>query len=333
MIKNSIHGFNQAEAVNLKLTNDDLLILRWFVDFCPKMILAKVDGRLYWWINYNYLLECCPILDKQPKALSRFNINRLLSAKVLERITRKNAPEIKHKSGITAWFTFGENYIKLNTILQATPNPNGAGAVFNSNSASAGANKPTAVADIFLPNQGYKNTFEQGYKNTPEQGYKNTPNNSNNDICIKDNSNHGRARARVSAFDMVCYQTLKNEIPTLINNVQAFPPQFNATEVANRIKRSGYLQTHPKTTQWLIMNYEKILANRYDDRLTEISLVSSEELNDIVNLATSQAEERLKKVIEEQAEPIDIDPEPPPDSPDYPAWVARDFNKQMQKRG
>ena len=63
-MKYTIEGFNQAKAVELGLCVADLIILRWFVDFAgtEKMVKRIIDGKEYYWIKYEGLLEDLPML-------------------------------------------------------------------------------------------------------------------------------------------------------------------------------------------------------------------------------------------------------------------------------
>ena len=67
-LKFTIQGFNQLEAIKLGLTNDDLTVLRWFIDFratgkMEKNYIEKVNDMGHW-VNYATLAESLPILLK-----------------------------------------------------------------------------------------------------------------------------------------------------------------------------------------------------------------------------------------------------------------------------
>lgn len=72
-MKYTIEGFNQAKAVELGLCVADLIILRWFVDFAgtEKMVKRIIDGKEYYWIKYEGLLEDLPILSITKDTLYR----------------------------------------------------------------------------------------------------------------------------------------------------------------------------------------------------------------------------------------------------------------------
>lgn len=105
-MKYTIEGFNQKEVIKLgKLDVIDLVILRWIVDFEPKMAKKEIDGEIYFWINYQSLLEALPILNIQKLALYR-RLEKMCDADILK---HKN---VKDK-GNYSYYSFGDNYINL----------------------------------------------------------------------------------------------------------------------------------------------------------------------------------------------------------------------------
>ena len=65
-MKYTIEGFNQRNAIALGLNSEDLVLLRWFVDFkntsdMKKKYIKQVNDMGYW-ISYSYLIEELPIL-------------------------------------------------------------------------------------------------------------------------------------------------------------------------------------------------------------------------------------------------------------------------------
>lgn len=118
-MKFSIHGFYQPRAVELGLTNDDLLVLRWFVDFAGtnKMkTIIETDG-IYYWINYATILEDLPVLNISKVTLKRKHFDKLCEAKVL-----------KHKhikqGGSFSYYAYGINYDTLVYLQDNTPSTN-----------------------------------------------------------------------------------------------------------------------------------------------------------------------------------------------------------------
>lgn len=107
-MKYSIQGFYQPRAIELGLTNDDLLVLRWLVDFAgtdQMKTITEPDG-IYYWINYATILEDLPILKISKDWLKRRIFNNLCEAKVL-----------KHKhikqGGRFSYYAFDINYKTL----------------------------------------------------------------------------------------------------------------------------------------------------------------------------------------------------------------------------
>ena len=105
-MKYTIEGFNQKEAIELgNLDVIDLVILRWMVDFEPKMAKKEINGEIYFWVNYQSLLEALPILNIQKLALYR-RLEKMCNIGVLK---HKN---VKDK-GNYSYYSFGDNYINL----------------------------------------------------------------------------------------------------------------------------------------------------------------------------------------------------------------------------
>ncbi len=84
-MKYSIHGFSQPRAVELGLSNDDLLVLRWFVDFCGtgKMQSVVESDGIYYWVNYQSVLDDLPVLRISKDRLYRKHFKALCNAQVL----------------------------------------------------------------------------------------------------------------------------------------------------------------------------------------------------------------------------------------------------------
>ena len=105
-MKYTIEGFNQKEVLKLgNLDVIDLVILRWIVDFEPNMAKKEIDGEIYFWVNYQSLLEALPILNIQKLALYR-RLERMCDSRIFK---HKN---VKDK-GNYSYYSFGDNYAKL----------------------------------------------------------------------------------------------------------------------------------------------------------------------------------------------------------------------------
>lgn len=118
-MKNSILGFNQEYAVTLrkevevrkgkfvtkKIDCTDLVILRWFVDFYPRMRFFEVDGQKYAWLTHKKLMEDLPLIDISKRAF----IERMQKLVEFNILTYKLIKE----GGTFSLYGFGENYINL----------------------------------------------------------------------------------------------------------------------------------------------------------------------------------------------------------------------------
>lgn len=118
MMKYTVEGFSQEYALTLtkqveekgklktvKVDCIDLIILRWFVDFYPKMTKVEIEGVQYAWLNYKKLLEDMPLLDIGKHMLA----NRLQKLCDFGILTHKN---IKY-GGNFSYYGFGANYHNL----------------------------------------------------------------------------------------------------------------------------------------------------------------------------------------------------------------------------
>ena len=115
-MKYTIHGFSQQEAVKFKKNiidkNDkekeikidctDLLILRWFVDFYPKMMKVEIEGVQYAWVQYQKILQDLPLLDIKKQALFD-RLKKLCEFGILKHKTVK-------VNGTFSYYGFGEMY-------------------------------------------------------------------------------------------------------------------------------------------------------------------------------------------------------------------------------
>ncbi len=106
-MKNTIEGFSQEKAIELGLTVEDLIILRWFVDFYPssKMIKMYYEDKEYALISYSGFIRQMPIISGNKRTVAR-KFQRLVDSGVLENATIK-------RDGTFSVYRFGENYEKL----------------------------------------------------------------------------------------------------------------------------------------------------------------------------------------------------------------------------
>lgn len=119
IMKYSIEGFNQRAALGikkeiikngkkniLKLDITDLVILRWFVDFFPKMKKYTEADKQYAWVHYESILEDIPLLQIGKTPLYR-RLQKMVSLGIL---THKHLKV----NGSFSYYGFGENYNLLN---------------------------------------------------------------------------------------------------------------------------------------------------------------------------------------------------------------------------
>ena len=107
-MKYNIHGFYQPRAVELGLSNDDLLVLRWFVDYAGtgKMRQIIIDNEIYYWVNYNTVLEELPVLKVSKQTLYKKHFTNLVNAEALK---HRNVKE----GGNFSYYCYGLNYSTL----------------------------------------------------------------------------------------------------------------------------------------------------------------------------------------------------------------------------
>ncbi len=114
----TIEGFSQIEAVKFRrveivngkertvtLDCTDLVILRWFVDFWPRMTKVEVDGRQYAWVSYKCLIEDMPLLGIKKRALA-LRLMKLADFGILSHHTVKSG-------GTFSYYGFGSEYTRL----------------------------------------------------------------------------------------------------------------------------------------------------------------------------------------------------------------------------
>lgn len=121
IIKNKVYGFDQAEALKIKkrtvdekgrvkdirLDFTDLIIIRWFIDFYPKMIKKTFDGEEYAWVQYHKILDDLPLLNIKKRAL----YERM--QKICELGVMKHKYCKAENAGTYSYYTFGKKLSSL----------------------------------------------------------------------------------------------------------------------------------------------------------------------------------------------------------------------------
>ncbi|SCJ45307.1 Uncharacterised protein [uncultured Clostridium sp.] len=99
-MKYTIEGFNQRNAISIGLNSEDLVLLRWFVDFkntndMRKIYLNNVNDMGYW-VSYSYLIQELPILFSLHPSQSLGNYNSLTAKEKID-IDKKYIKACKQK--------------------------------------------------------------------------------------------------------------------------------------------------------------------------------------------------------------------------------------------
>ena len=117
-MKYTIFGFNQKSAVEMGLSNDDLLLLRWFVDFkeCGKMDrkYIKDTNNMGYWVSYSKVIADLPILFRgKTDRANKVKLQRMLDG-ALSKILLKDVQRIKNQNGTKVFISIiPEQYSKL----------------------------------------------------------------------------------------------------------------------------------------------------------------------------------------------------------------------------
>lgn len=114
-MKFTIHGFSQERALEfrkeiekngkktiIKLDDTDLLLLRWFVDFFPRMSKLYIDRKEYAWVNYSTIVNDLPLLGVTKQSVY-LRFSKLDKFGILEHKHIKD-------SGSYSYYGFGDNY-------------------------------------------------------------------------------------------------------------------------------------------------------------------------------------------------------------------------------
>ncbi|WP_195238594.1 hypothetical protein [Romboutsia sp. 1001285H_161024_C4] len=80
-MKYTIEGFNQRNAIAMNLNTEDLVFLRWFIDFketsdMQKKYIPNINDMGYW-VSYKYVIKELPILFSTPPHMSNENYSTL----------------------------------------------------------------------------------------------------------------------------------------------------------------------------------------------------------------------------------------------------------------
>jgi hypothetical protein len=257
-MKYTIEGFSQEYACSLrkevdgktiKLDCTDLVILRWFVDFYPKMMKVEIEGVQYAWISYSDLLRDMPLLDIQKRMLAS-RLQKMADFEILKHKTAK-------ANGTFSYYGFGKNYAKL---------VDDAGVC---HFIDEGSQKN---------DEGVVNKMTTGSQKNDEQ-----INPSTKDPSIKNNTDICQSGGYDYDFYMTCYNEICTNLPKilLLNDdrktaVVKFEREFTTDdfkEICRKANRSQFLTGKIAKGNWKA-NFEfllrpdqavKILEGSYDD--------------------------------------------------------------------
>ena len=124
----TIEGFSQTEAIKFRRTETvkrknprtgvyedketvvaldctDLVILRWFVDFWPRMMKVEISGVQYAWLSYKDAINDMPLLGVK-KAAFALRLKKMVSFGILTHKTVKS-------NGTFSYYGFGPEYGRL----------------------------------------------------------------------------------------------------------------------------------------------------------------------------------------------------------------------------
>lgn len=110
-MKYTIEGYSQEKAIELGLSIEDLIVLRWIQDFYPLMVKKIIDNEEFAWINYSSLLKNLPILSFENK---RSLMRKLEKFEKLELLKRKC---LKDKNGTYSYIILTN---KMNVLISDT---------------------------------------------------------------------------------------------------------------------------------------------------------------------------------------------------------------------
>jgi hypothetical protein len=107
----TIHGFSQLELVKHKLSNDDALLLRWFIDFrdTGKMAAHIIDGLPFYWVKYESVIGDLPCIEIKNKESIARRFDKIVAAGILKKYIKKS------NTGTYSLFSVDKNYEKLIT--------------------------------------------------------------------------------------------------------------------------------------------------------------------------------------------------------------------------
>lgn len=105
-MKYTIAGFNQAKIIEYGLDLIDAYILRWYVDFLPKLSRIENSGRSYYWVKYQQIIEDLPCLGINNREVIARRFNKFIEAGIMDKFVNKDG-------GSFTCFTLNNKYLTL----------------------------------------------------------------------------------------------------------------------------------------------------------------------------------------------------------------------------
>lgn len=115
-MKYTIEGFSQAKLVEFKLNISDANILRWFVDFLPKMSKIDDNGITYYWVCYQQVINDLPALEITNSEVIRRRFDKFVNAGIMIKTVIK-------RGGSFSVFALTQKYLELveHSTQKSTP--------------------------------------------------------------------------------------------------------------------------------------------------------------------------------------------------------------------
>lgn len=182
-VRFTVNGFSQHKAIEIGLTLEDMLILRYFVDFkdSGNMICEVIDGENYYWLKYEGIIKELPILSMKKDSVYR-RLKRMCNLNVLKHKTVK-------KSGNYSFYTLGSKYIELichkyNSPSTTDEKPEGIRKEIRKGSDRNPEQKINLLKDPSTSKSNYYDNYNHNY-NSKVEDY-----NLSNNICSSHKNNN-----------------------------------------------------------------------------------------------------------------------------------------------
>lgn len=105
-MKYTIEGFSQQVLIELNLNHSDALILRWYVDFLPKMTSIEYENMQYKWVKYQAIIDDLPCLGITNKQVIARHFNKFVECGIMKKYIDK-------KGGIFTCYCLTTEYLTL----------------------------------------------------------------------------------------------------------------------------------------------------------------------------------------------------------------------------